>query len=119
MKVMATVEVFREGQGQKVKKKDTMWNVLSQVIHIWKVKDLLLRVWKLWPRLKFSKVGNISMSRQQGKIMLPFERYCHKEYIHKIPFSYGWKVMNKVQTFVFATNADAGIDAYMHTSAIS
>ena len=37
------------------------------------------------------------MSRRQGKIMLPCERYCRKKYIYKIPFSYGWKVMTKIK----------------------
>ena len=66
-KVMAKVKVFQkwvklQGQCHEVINYGTMWKVLSQGIHMCNMRDPSLL---LWPRLKFSKVGQTS--RSQGK----------------------------------------------------
>ena len=43
------------GQGHKVKNYGTLLKVLSQGTHKCNMKALSLRIWKLWPRLKFFK----------------------------------------------------------------
>ena len=69
-KGMAKVKVFRkyaklQGQGHEVKNYGTMWEVLSQGIHMCNMKGLSLLIRKLWPMLKFFK----SRSNFKVKVM--------------------------------------------------
>ena len=73
------------------------------------MKALSLLVLKLWPRLKFSKVGQTSRSRSQGQKLLYHVkgiviRNTHVQYESPIPS--GLKVMAKVKVFVHATDMD-------------
>ena len=72
-------KVKLQGQGRKVKTYGIMWKVLSRRNNVYNMKALSLVVWKLWPRLKFFKSRpNVKVTR--SKIMVPYERSCHKEY---------------------------------------
>ena len=78
------------------------------------MKALSLLVRKLWPRLKFSKVGQISRSRSQGQNLRYHKkglvtRNAHVQY--ESPITSGLKVIAKVKVFVYASNADAYADA--------
>ena len=45
------------------------------------MKALSLPVRKSWPRLKFFKSrSNFKVKVTRSKTMVPFERFCHKEY---------------------------------------
>ena len=86
-KVMAMVKVFQkkvklQGQGDEVTNNGTMWNVLSQEIHICNMKALSLLVRKLWPRLMFFRSrSNFKVKVTRSKFMVPCERSCRKKYI--------------------------------------
>ena len=78
------------------------------------MKALSLLVRKLWPRLKFSKVGQTSRSRSRGQklwyhVKGLVTRNTHLQYESSITF--GKEVMAKVKVFVHASNADADTDA--------
>ena len=80
-----------------------MWKVLSQGIHMCNMKALSLLVWKLWTRLKFSKVGQTSRSRSQGQklwyhVKGLVTRNTHVQYESPM-ISSGLKVMDKVKVF--------------------
>ena len=117
---MIKVKVFQkkvklQGQSHKVKNYGNKWKVLSQGIYICNIKALSLLVRKLWPRLKFFKVGQTSMSRSQGRKL----RYHVKGIVtwnthmqYESPITSGLKVMAKVKVFVHASHADADTDAY-------
>ena len=69
---MAKVKVVKsrsnlQGQGHKVKNFVIHGKVLSQGMYICNTKALPLLVKKLWPRLKFLKLGQTSRSRSQGQ----------------------------------------------------
>ena len=76
---MAKVKVFKSRSNFKVKvtrskiKRKVMW----KGVHMWNMKTLSLLVWKLWQRLKFFKSRS---NKVKVKIMVPYERSCHKEY---------------------------------------
>ena len=66
------------------------------------MKAVSLLVRKLWPRLKFSKVGQTSRSRSQGqKLWFHLKglvtRNTHVQY--ESPITSGLKVMAKVKVF--------------------
>ena len=66
------------------------------------MKAVSLLVRKLWPRLKFSKVGKTSRSRSQGqKLWFHLKglvtRNTHVQY--ESPITSGLKVMAKVKVF--------------------
>ena len=64
--------------------------------------SLLVR--KLWPSLKFFKSrSNFKVTRSKSTV--PYERSCHKEYVHvqyESPTTTSKKVMAKVKVFVHA-----------------
>ena len=81
------------------------------------MKALSLLVRWLWPRLKFSKVGQTSRSRSRGKklwyhVKGLLTRNTHVQY--ESPISYSNMVMVMVNVFVHASHAvaDADADAY-------
>ena len=71
------------------------------------MKALSLLVGKLWPRLKFFKSkSNSKVKVTRSNIIVPSERYCHKEYTYESSIFNGFKVMAKVKVFVYAANAN-------------
>ena len=52
---MVKIQVFqkkvKKGEGHKVKHYSTKWQVLSQGIYMWNMKDISLKIYKLWQRL--------------------------------------------------------------------
>ena len=80
---------------------------------MYNMKALSLLVRKLWPRLKFSKVGQTSRSRSQDQklrchVKGLVTRNTHVQY--ESPVTSGKKVMAKVKVFVHASNADVDAD---------
>ena len=72
------------------------------------MKALPLMLFKLWPMLKFSKVGQSSRSRSQGQKLWYHAKGLVLKNTHvkyESPTSYGLKVMTNVK--VFATDVDA------------
>jgi hypothetical protein len=59
------------------------------------MKVLLLIIQKIWPMLKFLKVGQTS----REKNLVPVERSCHKEHTYEIPIAYQSKDMANVKVF--------------------
>ena len=79
-----------------------MWKLLSQGMHICILKALAFLVWKLWPRIKFWKVGQTSRSRSLGQKLWHDVKglvtmNAHMQY--ESPSSSALKVMAKVEVF--------------------
>ena len=112
LKVMAKVKVFSK-VGQTLMSRSegqnygTLWKVLSQEIHMCKIKALPLLVWKLWPRLKFFKSrSNFNVKVAGSKIMVPCERSCQKEYAcnMKVLPLIVWKLWPRLKFFKSRSN---------------
>ena len=73
-------------QCHKVQNYGTKWKVLSQK-HMCNMKALPVLVWKLWPRLNFSKVGQTSRSQcpklwYQVKVLSQEIHMCNMKAMH-------------------------------------
>ena len=84
------------------------------------MKALSLLVGKLWPRLKFFKVGQTSRSRSGGQklwynVKGLVTRNTHVQY--ESPITSCRKVMAKVKVFVYPANVDADADGWTMTLA--
>ena len=85
-KVMPKVKVFKSRSNFKVKNYGIMWKVLSQGIHMCKMKALTFLVRKLYGQIKvfFKSRSNFKFKVTRSNMMVPCERSCHKKYTSAI-----------------------------------